>query len=580
MAIHPGVLTPATDITDQIANPLLLPGRSTASAYAAQADPWTAPLGAWAPGGSELALSVATPLVGASSSVTPSVPSDDHPGVVVSAMGQDWWEYVHALPRIIALGNILSTTDTTIDIYNADRTASRNWTGFDNGAGAGTEMVGLSLPDTFVSQSGAQETFRVTLDGPGEVDDFLGYQFTGQAEVNQSISFTRVLAFPYLPEAGVDETLSWLTDIPTSDDKTEQRIMLRRFPRQTFAFDLQRSSGPERQRVNRRVFDRMHLPWGLPVPTEEVELRVAAVPTDTQIYLDQTWNSDFRVGGSLILYVSETEYETALITTVHPTSIIINSALVGSFPVGTRVMPLRTTLMQKFPWDRHRVNLSEHDVEFLVTDNETYIGQSNFWDTVNGKLLIDDDNFVDGTLPEGFTRPVTVIDNATGVVRQVSRAELTFRSSQKKWSTRSRAELWRIRGLLYDLRGRQKSFYLPTYDQDFTPVDALASGAATMDVTNTGYTDFVQGVHPLDWLRVVKTDGTKIVREISNSSVVSATVEQLTVASNWGENVAVDDIQRVEFLEESRLAVDNVLIQHHGAPGRARIGIPVRTVGA
>lgn len=554
----------------------LINGRSTANAYAAHEAQWTAAVGHWNPGGSELAL--AGSLGGASTPVVASPVSTDSPGGEAFSIGADWWEKVHVIPRRIALGNILSTTDTNIDIFNADRYSSRTWTAFDNGAGTGTEMVGLSLPAVYAALQGTTETFRVTLDGPGQVDDVLGYTFSGQGETNQPISFTRILAFPYPPEAGVEEMLAWLTDILEHDDGTEQRIALRDFPRQSFSFNLQRSSGPERQRVERRLFDRQHLPWGLPVWPEEVALRVAAIPTDTALLVDQTYNSDFRVGGSLILFADETTFETALITEIHPTRLILNSGLAGSWAVGSRVMPLRTAILRSFSGRRHPVNLSEHELEFLVTDNEADLAQTNWWSTVNGKLLIDDDNLTEGTASESWERRVTVFDNATGLMRQISRTDMSFRVSERRWSTKSRADLRRVRGLFYALRGQQGSFYHPTFAHDLTPVDDLSSGAVTMDVTNTGYSDYVQDRHPLDWLRVVKTDGTTIVREIVGSSVTSATVEQLTVGATWGENVAVEDIQRVEFLEEVRLAADSVTIRHGVAPGRARIGVPIRAV--
>jgi hypothetical protein len=570
MAAHPGVLY--GDLTAQITSPLLLQGTS-ANAYAANDDQWVAS-GGWEPGG--LVLALGDGISGPSTAVAATPVSEASPGVVLGAIGDDWWEKFHVLPRKIALGNLLSTTDVEVDLFNADRYASRSWTGFQNNPGTGTELLSLSLPDTFAPLHGDLYTYRITLEGPGTVDSTLDYTFTGQPELRQAISFTRVLVFPFMPEHGIREFLEWHTEVLEHEDGSEQRIAYRDFPRQFFHLRVLRAIGTEKQRLDRLLFDRQTLAWGLMVPTESVRLRVAAAPSDTALLVEETINSDFRAGGSAILWTSETTYETVLVDEVRPTSLQINSGLVGSWAVGTRVMPLRTANLVENSWRRNR-GLADYSLSFVVADNEADLALTNWWSTVDGRPLVDDYNFVRGSVPESFDRLVTVIDNGLGRVYQASSQAFSFRSSWKRWVTKSPAETRRVRGLLYALRGEQGTFYLPTFDEDLTPVDDLASGAATMDVANTGYTDYVAQRHPADWIRVVKSDGTTIVRRVTNSSVVSSTIEQLTVDSNWGENVAVEDIARVEFLEEVRLGSNRIEIQH-GIPGRATIPAPVRTV--
>jgi hypothetical protein len=578
MTAHPGFLDTTYELTDQLTNPFFLPGVSgtSSAAYDGPDTTYATHEIAWQPGGAELALLIQA-LAGPSTYVVVTVTSTAHPGYPNEGIGGLWWGFVHVLPRSISLGNVLSTTDVTIDIFNATRDASKNWTAFMNNAGAGTSMLSLSLPETFLALEGKTFTFRITLDGPGEVDTTLDYTFTGQGQVEQAISFTRVLTFPYRPETPIRERLSWLTSIVAADDGTEQRVALRDFPRQEFSFTVQRSSGVERQRFENIVFDRHAFAWGLPDYSQGTKLRSAASALDTQILLRTTTTSDFRPGKSLILRIDETTFETALINAVRPTNITLNSGLVSNYPVGTEVFPLRTVnLGASIASRRFPGGLTEYLCEFKVTDNETTLGATNFWPQLNSKVLLDDDNFVVNAVPEVLQRPTIVIDNSTGVIRQTSREPVDNRVTRMMWVTRNAIELHRVRQLLHALRGRQISFYLPTSAEDFTLDQPLSSGAATADVVNTGYTDHVQSRAPHDYLRVVKTDGTTIVREILSSSVISPAVEQLSVASNWGVDVALVDLDRVEFVEEVRLASDIVEFTH-SIPGRTRIPVGVRT---
>ena len=434
MATWPSYMDPEYEFTDQLTQPMKLAGRATAP-YTGPDTVYSAYTPDWQPGGTELALlgddaAADHTLSGPITIQSLSWPSEDG-----ASIGQDiWWEKMHLLPRDIILGNILSTVDTTIDIFNAYRTTSQQWTGFVNNAGAGTEMLSLSLPESFAALQGKQFTYRVTTEGPAQVNTVLEYTFTGTGTVNQPISFIRLVAFPYEPETPIEEELSWLTEVIPGADGTEQRIAWREFPRQEFVYVVQRDQGPERQKLRNRLFDRQELPWGLPVWTEETELTVAAVATDTVLTVARPYISDFRVGQQLMLWQDEDTFETGLITALSPTQITLSSGVVSPWAVGTKVLPMRTAVLASpLPSSRGSVGLAPYTLRFRVTDNETDLAQTNSWSTYNSKVLLDDFNFIDQDVSESDEIPIILLDNEIGRILQVSSQTVSRRTSRKKF---------------------------------------------------------------------------------------------------------------------------------------------------
>lgn len=568
------------------------PGYSSTSNFSIYGPGFTSGAGAYAPNDAQWGtarvefkigdtLALFRHISGASVNNQPiSATPTAHKGYIAEGIGGLWWERVHILPRSIVLGNILSTVDTTIDIFNAFRATAQNWNTFVNGAGAGTDMIGETLTEVFDPLEGRLFTFRVLTDGPSQVSAILQYVFGGGGgTILQPISFVRLVVFPYLPEQPVFEELSWLTDVFQAESGAEQRVALRDYPRQSFEFRLQRSTPKERQELANRLFDRQEIPWGLPDWTKPAELRLAATAGDTVLTLVRTSYSDFRIGENLLLWVSEVSFESALVTGVTPTTLTVNAPLQFSWPVGTVVMSMRTAALgEVVPLAKHLTDLEIFDLRFRVVDNVTQIGQANSWSVFNNKVLLDDPNFVSGTVAEEHSIPVTLIDNETSRFTQFTTSQgRGRRASVKTFVTKDRKDLFRVLQLLHFLRGRQTSFYLPTFRKEFTLLQALVSGASTALVENNGYSTFSASRTPRNVLRVVKTDGTSIIRTITSASEIDSSQEQLNVSPVWPSNVPLADVSYVDIVEKVRLDSDQIKIEHR-IPGKARISLPVRTV--
>lgn len=513
---------------------------------------------------------------------TPPAAYAEYPSVRHAHVGDHWFELLHILPRRIDLGNILTAIVIQLDLYNAHRYESQTIDQFINNAGAGVEISDLpALPYTLPPQRSLLMTLEISTDGPSIIDATLDFDTSEPYLLSIPITGTRVVMFPFEPEAPVVERLEFLTDVLLHKDGTEQRIAVRKAPRQTWDLTFLRDDGRERQAMDNMLFDWQSRVFGMPVWVEPTFLTANATAGDTTITVEDTTLSDYREGGIAIVFESETKFDALEIESVTDTTIEFASPLQNSYSSREwiRVMPIRTVVTtQPAQEKKYAVNLAELRLTMRVLDNDADLSDTDGWPTYNDKVLLSDPNAIDRTLDGSIERRITIFDSSSGAFSIASPWDRARHGSAKTFLTRSRTALWAVRKLLHALKGRQVSFYLPTFTHDVTLADTYISGAAALTVANAGYARFVQDRSPkVDlWIRLL--DGTEYTRTIVGSSEVDSETEQLTLSASIGQNIAPSDVEMISFLEKVRIDTDEIVIQHTTANGDAKIGFPVMSV--
>lgn len=497
------------------------------------------------------------------------------------SIGDNWFDRLHIIPRRIDAGNILTVQTRVLDLFNAFIYESHDLEQFINNAGAGTEITDLpSLPYTIPPQSSLLLTLQVTPDGAPTVNTTLDFDTDEPYLLSIPITGTRIVMFPFEPEAPLVERLLFLTDVMEAVDGTEQRVSLRLAPRQEFDLKLVREDGPERQRLDFLLFDWQSRVFGLPIWTEPSYLTLAATSGDTVVNVDDTSLGDFRADGLAIIFESEDKFDALEVDSVGPTSVTFKTPILNNYDAGTRVMPLRTAITSGPAREKkYAVNLAQFDLTMRVLDNTTDLGSTSGWPTYNGKVLLSDPNAIEVTLDGNIERQITVFDSAgVGKFSQASTWNRARHGSAKTFITRTRAGLWAVRRLLHALRGRQVSFYLPTFTKDISLATTYTSGGASLTIYNVGYSRYAKQRTPKVDIRVVLKSGTIYTRTITNSSEVDAVTEQLTLSSSIAQTFTADEVERIEFLEKVRIDNEDITIEHRSSNGEAKIAFPVKVV--
>lgn len=391
--------------------------------------------------------------------------------------------------------------------------------------------------------------------------------------------------FPNRPESPLVEMYRFSTDILLHKDGTEQRICLRVAPRQEFNFQVMCTDGIERQRMENFLYSQMAEEHLIPVWTDSTYLSSAAAAAATSISCDTTL-SDFRVGGKAVIFQDEDNYEIIEDLTVTDSSLGFDAGLANLWPANTEILPLRTArITDQVRSTRWASSLTRYSMNWRVTENDVNLNDGvHIYDalgfgTDSTRLVVDDANAMGGTLNEGHERSIIVFDGGTGVFGVISEWLHTRRSSVKGWVSNDRAKLWGVRKFLHYLQGMQGSFILPTFAGDVTAKENIATAASTLLVANAGFTAYTAlGQKPRKYIRVTKTDGTRIGAVVTNITVVDPTTEQITIAATWGADIALEDIERISILEKVRLDSDEITITHTDLKGSAELSVAVKAV--
>jgi hypothetical protein len=492
----------------------------------------------------------------------------------------DWFEKFHVIPRSFAFGNIVSTQTAAIEVYNSSRRTNHDWLTFVNNAGAGVTLLGEpALPSIVRYQHGDVMSVQVSTNGPPRVNSTLDFTFDIGNTIRVPITLQRVVLFGMQPEAGYVEHLEFLTDVLRHLDGTEQRVSLRKCPRQIFEWNVILADGPERARVENVLFDWQSQAFGVAI-WHEASLAPSAITAGaTTITLTSTANADYRDGGLFLIYQDQLTYDVLQLASHTGTTLTSSTAVLNSYPAGTLVMPLRTALTNSsVSGSRWRLNGAQLQLRFQVNDNDADLSSTAGWNTFNSKVLVDVGTVVQDTLSESYDRELVVLDSQTGLISQTAVSDRGTRMSVLTLRTGTPAELWKVRQLLHALRGKQTSFYLPTFFSDLVVAANISSGSNTMVVTYCGYSQFVRNRQPKNAIRLTLADGSTVTNTITGSSYTSGPNETLTVGTNWGANILAANVVRVEFLEKVRWDTDTITLQHTPGERAVRIYAPVRTV--
>lgn len=491
----------------------------------------------------------------------------------------DWFERFHVIPRSFNFGSILSTQQTAFEVYSAFRYSNHSWNDFVNNAGTGVTVLGMPvLPHLFLPQTGVHMTLLVDTIGDPFVDSTLDFVFdSGTTYV--PITVQRVTLFNLPPELPYAEILEFLTDVLGNGDGTEQRISIRKNPRQSFEWNIVMEPGVERQRIDSVLFDWQSRIFGIPMWHEMSTLTTSASIGAFVVNVETTNYSDYRIGGLVLIRDDQTNYDVLVLQSMTPTSLTFVNATLKAHGVGAQVMPLRSAVIESQPsGQRYPSDAQSLNVRFRVKDNDVSIASTAAFSTYNGKVLLDDLNGIDNTLAESFQDALTVIDSDSGETEEFSDWDRNKRVSAKTFLAKGRQRVWETRQLVHALHGRQISFYLPTFGRDMELFATTVSGSNQLQINNIGYTQYVQSRQPKNVIRVKLLDGTSIVRKVLSSVIVDDNQETLTLDANWPSAITAAQIDRINYVEKLRFDSDQIRLLHTVGDRVVKISAPVKVV--
>ena len=377
--------------------------------------------------------------------------------------------------------------------------------------------------------------------------------------------------WPFPAAQEITEVLEWRTNVLTSR-AGEQRIALRPRPREivTLRHRLDALGMAGAAELARGGFAG---DWLVPLWHMAVQPEVDLVQGATEIPLD-AGVSDFRGGGLAGIAVDGREVATVAVASVAPDRLVLANQLILQLPamaVAARritVAPIRAgVLTSAVEISRRRQGDGTVTASFLLRDAPDLAAPT--LPSYLGRPVQTDPSLVRRPLTASLRRAVEYVDNGFGPVVVEPVHDVFERGEAITLKGQGAAARHALRRWLCSLRGRQASFWLPTWGRELQLRAAMTAGSVLMRVAPVApITSYV---------------GRKIMVEMPSAlrfrTITAAIAEgadhRLTLSSNLGEPVALGT--KVHFLTMVRSDADRVEIQH-GAVA-SEVTLPVVEVG-
>lgn len=367
----------------------------------------------------------------------------------------------------------------------------------------------------------------------------------------------------------VIERLTWLTDVMRHRDSSEQRRQPRQNPRRQLEYAILPVSSSERQRLDNLIWAKQKGAMLLPIWTDAQVLQSAAASGQPVVTVPTT-TYDYDADQYLILWSDFETYEAVQIGSLTSSTVTLSENLVATWPAGTIACPARLARMSqsvqgqqyrhgvrpyRFQFDLDESSVSTNRITALSPD--TYLSVDLFPEATEGG----------GTQDFSCQSLRAEIDYQTGAVAidSSARPSPALLVPYKETFT-SRAEVSNWLGFLDRRQGRRVPFWMPTWEDDFTPLVIHNGFSGSIDYDANGYADMINVADGRKDLAIIY---------LQDGQVYSAGHQQcvrITAATNNGDGTETIDCPlnfvydedrpgvKLSFLRYCRLESDSVEI--------------------
>jgi len=185
-----------------------------------------------------------------------------------------------------------------------------------------------------------------------------------------------------------------------------------------------------------------------------------------------------------------------------------------------------------------------------------------------GMDVMTDRSIVVSSMKEKLIWETDDVQFTTGSMRRFKKYDRPEYQSTISWEFRNLGERMRVLPWVNSLRGKQRAFWLPSWNKDFELHSSVVSNSTTITVKSLG--PYVEGtLH----IMLQSKAGVRYYRQVTS---VNRTVSPPTMTLNQsiGVNIAVNDVGIICMLRKVRLDSDRLEIQHV-SNGMSTLTVPV-----
>lgn len=366
------------------------------------------------------------------------------------------------------------------------------------------------------------------------------------------------MIWPFIPMNEMLESIESVTDVMRAFS-TEQRVRLTEIPRRRFnprylfadteyefARSLMRGRAPQ-------AFD---LPdWAFRYPVSSAAAGASAV------VFDNTYPA-LSAADRIVLIQGPDQYEELDVATANGTGITLGTPLGATYKNAVLCPIVSARTLEGLSVDHSSSPMRPGQVEW-TTYGGVDLASDGATPSYRGDLLLTvQPRSGQSSHSEQITHESDVVDNGIAEPFFDTVVEGSIQSLAMTWQIDSRPDEYALRQLVYALRGRQRAFWLPDWNNGIRLAAGAGNGATSISVRKFGFTD---GYGTGDIFIRLK-NGTAITRQVTGSVPAGAN-ETLTITPGLPQAVAVADVDVFSLLFRVRQAEDRVEWTHRASPG-------------
>ncbi|WPK38608.1 tail assembly protein [Pseudomonas phage Aergia] len=464
----------------------------------------------------------------------------------------DYYNRIHIRPSNINVGNLVSEQQFAIEVWNGFFN-SRQLQNIQVQNGGGISLVGAVPPATWAALETKTYQLTVTTDGPPDINAIFHFDWDGTADDGDlRVLGSRIVALPYIFEAPAKEVLEWKTDVLTTNDGSEQRVRLRKKPRQSFNVTYP-IPYREMARAENLVYGWLTRRWAVALWSEAQQVGTLLAGT-TVINIDTT-ASDYRDGALIMIWESNRKSATADVGIVSAGALTLNRPLAETFN-NPWIVPVR---LGRIVGNVSRATSGYNgslEMTYEFSDNidldppaapTQFLGYDVYFDEAlkNGEALTD-----------SLQARVDVVDYGTAAGASFySPWTYTRIGRPYKFLLQGLQDIWNFRKFLHRRAGRLRPFWVPTFENNMR-VAQTGELTQSIEVYADDYREFApERTH----IGILLDDGTWLLRTI-NAATASGT-DTAVIGLDAPININANRIRQISFLGLKRLDADRVELQ-------------------
>lgn len=488
-------------------------------------------------------------------------------GFYQELFGGRLFERVIVIPRVKALGFVLSATQFQVEVWNAFRNSDQILTAIVL-TGTGGVIITDPYGEPLVFGALDSYVYQATMPsaGPAQIDQDVVFTFESGIEgADLQITGSRVTVFSVAPDwsQGIKESISFLTDVLVAYNDNEQRRALRQFPRRGMKYRALALNARDAAGMESLLWGWQNQPYGVPWWQDSTPL-VSDTPPGSFVIPCDTVDRQFAVGGIVIIWVDEYTFEALTIGELDDVSITVTSPTQNSWKAGlsTLVMPcLLARLGNSVKVDRLWSGADSIDLEFAGESGQPAPRPSVSLPTYKGFPVFEQSPNWISDLNRTYNRSLGVLDPKIGPIAVIDKGGTPVIGQDFPWYLESHAAVTRLRAFLLGQFGQLSPFWVPTWDQDLVLAQNVVSTDSGIRIASEFYTRFFFPSKARRYLAFIPTDGSgNVYAKVTGAADNGDGTEILTLEAPTGKNFSKDTTQ-ISFLTLARLASDESEIE-------------------